>query len=110
MTIGSAWTLDAVLAAARERGRPARVQVKVDTGLARNGILTDWSELVHAVARAEAEGAITVHGVWSHFAYADAPSTPRCGPSRSASSRRVPSSSAPVCDRRCATSPTLPRR
>ena len=76
VTIGSAWTLDAVLAAARERGRPARVQVKVDTGLARNGILTDWSELVHAVARAEAEGAITVHGVWSHFAYADAPQHP----------------------------------
>ena len=76
VTIGSPWTLDAVLAAARERGRPARVQVKVDTGLARNGILTDWSEMVHAVARAEAEGAVTVTGVWSHFAYADAPQHP----------------------------------
>jgi alanine racemase len=76
VTVGSAWTLDAVLAAARERGRPARVQVKVDTGLARNGILTDWSEMVHAVARAEAEGAVTVTGVWSHFAYADAPQHP----------------------------------
>jgi alanine racemase len=76
VTVGSPWTLDAVLAAARERGRPARVQVKVDTGLARNGILTDWSEMVHAVARAEAEGAVTVRGVWSHFAYADAPQHP----------------------------------
>jgi len=76
VTVGSPWTLDAVLAAARERGRPARVQVKVDTGLARNGILTDWSEMVHAVARAEAEGAVTVTGVWSHFAYADAPQHP----------------------------------
>ena len=76
VTVGSAWTLDAVIAAARERGRPARVQVKVDTGLARNGILTDWSEMVHAVARAEAEGAVTVTGVWSHFAYADAPQHP----------------------------------
>ena len=76
VTVGSPWTLDAVLAAARERGRPARVQVKVDTGLARNGILTDWSEMVHTVARAEAEGAVTVTGVWSHFAYADAPQHP----------------------------------
>ena len=76
VTIGSPWTLDAVVAAARERGRPARVQVKVDTGLARNGILTDWSEMVHVVARAQAEGAVTVTGVWSHFAYADAPQHP----------------------------------
>ena len=76
VTVGSPWTLEAVLAAARERGRPARVQVKVDTGLARNGILTDWSEMVHEVARAEAEGAVTVTGVWSHFAYADAPQHP----------------------------------
>ena len=76
VTIGSPWTLDAVVAAARERGRPARVQVKVDTGLARNGILTDWSEMVQVVARAQAEGAVTVTGVWSHFAYADAPQHP----------------------------------
>jgi alanine racemase len=76
VTIGSPWTLDAVLAAARRRGRPARVQVKVDTGLARNGILTDWPEMVQAVARAQAEGAVTVTGVWSHFAYADAPQHP----------------------------------
>ena len=46
VTVGSGWTLDAVVAAARERGRPARVQVKVDTGLGRGGILTDWSEMV----------------------------------------------------------------
>ncbi len=76
VTVGSAWTLDAVLTAARERGRPVRVQVKVDTGLARNGILTDWPDLVRALARAEAEGAVTGTGVWSHFAYADAPLHP----------------------------------
>ena len=60
VTVGSGWTLDAVAAAARERGRPARVQVKVDTGLGRGGILTDWSEMVQRVARAQAEGAIEV--------------------------------------------------
>jgi alanine racemase len=41
VTVGSDWTLDAVTAVARERGRPARVQVKVDTGLGRGGVLTD---------------------------------------------------------------------
>jgi alanine racemase len=76
VTIGSPWTLEAVLAAARERGRAARVQVKVDTGLGRNGVLTDWAEVVAAVARARAEGVIEVTGVWSHFAYADAPQHP----------------------------------
>ncbi|HET7823287.1 MAG TPA: alanine racemase [Ornithinibacter sp.] len=76
VTIGSGWTLDAVVAAARERGRPARVQVKVDTGLGRGGILTDWSEMVARVATAQAEGAIEVTGVWSHFAWADAPQHP----------------------------------
>jgi alanine racemase len=76
VTVGSGWTLDAVVGAARERGRPARVQVKVDTGLGRGGVLTDWSEMVQQVARAQAEGAIEVTGVWSHFAWADAPQHP----------------------------------
>ncbi|HZB67528.1 MAG TPA: alanine racemase [Ornithinibacter sp.] len=76
VTVGSPWTLDAVVAAAREGGRAARVQVKVDTGLGRGGILTDWSEMVHEIARAEAEGAVQVTGVWSHLAWADAPQHP----------------------------------
>ncbi len=76
VTVGSAWTLDAVRAAATERGRPARVQVKVDTGLGRGGVLEDWPEMVAALATAQAEGAVEVTGVWSHFAWADAPSHP----------------------------------
>ncbi len=76
VTVGSAWSLEAVLAAARERGRPARVQAKVDTGLGRGGVLTDWPEMVAALARAQAEGAVEVTGVWSHFAWADAPQHP----------------------------------
>ena len=98
MTVGSDWTLDAVTAAARERGRPARVQVKVDTGLGRGGILTDWSEMVpgsrrrrpRARSRSPASGR-TSRGPTRR-------STRPCGPSRSASSRRPPSSSGPGCD------------
>jgi alanine racemase len=76
LTVGSAWSLDAVVAAARARGRVVPVQVKVDTGLGRGGVLTDWPEMVAALARAEAEGAVRVSGVWSHFAWADAPQHP----------------------------------
>lgn len=76
VTVGSTWSVDAVLAAARERGAPARIQVKVDTGLGRGGILTDWPQLVARLAAAQAEGAVEVTGVWSHFAWADAPQHP----------------------------------
>ncbi len=76
VAIGSAWTLDVVRAAAVERGRPVRVQVKVDTGLGRGGVLEDWSEMVAALAGAQAEGAVEVTGVFSHFAWADAPDHP----------------------------------
>ena len=76
VTVGSMWSLDAVLAAARVRGAPARIQVKVDTGLGRGGILTDWPQLVARLAAAQAEGAVEVTGVWSHFAWADAPQHP----------------------------------
>ena len=76
VTVGSAWTLEAVVAAARDSGRTARVQVKVDTGLGRGGILTDWSDMVHQVARVQASGMVEVTGVWSHLAWADAPQHP----------------------------------
>jgi alanine racemase len=71
------WQLDEVLAAARRVGRPARVHLKIDTGLGRNGAgPADWPELVTAAGRAQAEGAVVVAGIWSHFAYADAPGHP----------------------------------
>lgn len=61
-----------VAAAAREAGRPARVQLKVDTGLSRGGTRPEaWPALCVAAARAEADGMVRVTGVWSHFAHAD---------------------------------------
>ncbi|QKE85745.1 alanine racemase [Arthrobacter sp. NEB 688] len=76
LTVGSRWNLDAVVAVARERGTTADVQAKVDTGLGRGGVLTDWSEFTTALAVAVAEGAVRVTGTWSHFAWADAPQHP----------------------------------
>ena len=74
------WQLETVIAAVREQGHPARVHLKVDTGLCRNGAyVTDWPDLVTAAAKAQAAGEIQVVGVWSHFAYADAPGHPTIG-------------------------------
>ncbi|AZK96001.1 MULTISPECIES: alanine racemase [Streptomyces] len=77
MSVSGMWALAEVTAAAREAGRPARIQLKADTGLGRNGCQpADWAELVAAARAAEAEGAVRVTGVWSHFARADEPGHP----------------------------------
>ena len=67
---------ESVVDTARRTGRTVRVQAKVDTGLARGGVLTDWTEFCSALVRAASEGAIEVTGTWSHFAWADAPQHP----------------------------------
>ncbi len=80
VSVSGQWQLDAVRAAAREAGRAARVHLKIDTGLSRNGCyVADWPDLVAAVAKAQAAGEVAVIGVWSHFAYADAPGHPAIG-------------------------------
>ncbi|AUH41106.1 alanine racemase [Streptomyces sp. CMB-StM0423] len=77
ITVSGLWALRELLPAARAAGRTARVQLKADTGLGRNGCLAaDWPGLVAAARAAEAEGAIEVTGVWSHFACADEPGHP----------------------------------
>ncbi len=77
LSVSSGWQLDAVTAGARTTGRPARVHLKIDTGLSRNGCYPDdWPELLAGAAEAQAAGEVEVVGVWSHFAYADAPGHP----------------------------------
>jgi alanine racemase len=63
---------------ARRAGRPARVQLKADTGLGRNGCQPgpDWHELVGAALDAERAGLLRITGLWSHFACADEPGHP----------------------------------
>lgn len=69
--------LEEIAVAARVANRQARVHLKLDTGLSRNGATAgDWPDLLTAAAKAEADGTIEVVGVWSHFAYADAPGHP----------------------------------
>lgn len=77
VSLSGVWALREAVAAARACGRTARVQLKADTGLGRNGCPPeDWPELVAAARAAEAAGTVTVTGVWSHFACADEPGHP----------------------------------
>ncbi|MFI9826821.1 alanine racemase [Streptomyces sp. NPDC051913] len=78
VSVSGMWALREVVDAARAAGRTARVQLKGDTGLGRNGCQpgADWAELVGHAVRAEAEGVVRITGLWSHFACADEPGHP----------------------------------
>jgi alanine racemase len=69
--------LDEIAAAATSGSSPARVQVKVDTGLSRGGAtVADWPALVARAHQLVEEGTITLTGIWSHFACSDEPDHP----------------------------------
>ncbi|WP_316747392.1 alanine racemase [Streptomyces herbicida] len=78
VSLSGMWALREVTEAARAAGAPARVQLKADTGLGRNGCQpgADWAELVGAALSAEREGLVRITGLWSHFACADEPGHP----------------------------------
>lgn len=69
--------LDRIVEAAAKADRPARVHLKIDTGLSRNGCPAElWPALVRAAAEAQWTGRLTVVAVWSHLACADEPGHP----------------------------------
>lgn len=70
--VSSSRHLAAIVAAARAVGTTAIVTVKVDTGLNRNGVArADWPDFLTDLARAQAEGAVRLRGVFTHLAHAD---------------------------------------
>lgn len=74
VAVSSASALTEVVAAARAVGRTARVHLKVDTGLGRNGLTpVDLADLLPGALRVQAEGAVALVGIWSHLAFADEP-------------------------------------
>lgn len=78
--VSGLWALHEAAEAGRAAGRPARVQLKADTGLGRNGCLAaDWPDLVGEALKAQADGHVRVTGLWSHFACADEPGHPSIG-------------------------------
>ena len=75
VSVSWTWVLADICAAAREVGRPARVHVKIDTGMSRAGsTLADLSALASALRMATDDGLVDVVGAWSHMSRADDPS------------------------------------
>ena len=66
-----------VIKAAKKIGKKAKIHIKVDTGLGRNGVMpNDLADLTSLLEEATANGLVEVVAVWTHFALADAPSSP----------------------------------
>lgn len=75
LSVSWTWVLADICAAAREAGRPARVHVKIDTGMSRAGsTLADLPALASALRMAADDGLVDVVGAWSHMSRADDPS------------------------------------
>ena len=80
ISVSSQRQLEVVTAVATELDGTARVHLKIDTGLSRNGATrADWPDLVAAAAKAAAAGQVHNVGIWSHFVYADLPGHPTIG-------------------------------
>ena len=78
--VNSLESLEAISTAASIVGKPARLHVKVDTGLGRNGVtMYDLPDLISALKQAQNSGTVNVVGVMSHFAYADEPNNSTIG-------------------------------
>ncbi|WGL53270.1 alanine racemase [Nocardioides sp. BP30] len=67
----------AVRAGRGATGRPARVQLKVDTGLSRGGATAaQWPEVVARARAGERDGTWRITGIWSHFSTSEIPEDP----------------------------------
>lgn len=66
--VGNAALLEDVAAAAGDATKAARVHLKIDTGLHRNGIRPEeWPAVVDRARGLESRGEVEVVGVWSHI-------------------------------------------
>lgn len=73
----SGWDLDAIAEAAKRVETPARIHIKVDTGLGRNGsTMADLPGLLQRASEYQEAGLLRVVGIFSHLAVADEPERP----------------------------------
>src|SRR3954464_15805980 len=75
LSAGAPWEIDELAAGVTDR--PARVHLKIDTGMSRGGAVPEeWPALIRAALRAQAAGQIEIKGIWSHLAQSDEPKSP----------------------------------
>lgn len=77
LSVSSEQSLVDVVSAARVVGKVARIHIKVDTGLTRNGVpRSSWASVFQAAHAAQSDGFVEIVGIWSHLASADEPVDP----------------------------------
>ncbi len=77
LSISCEQSLIDVVSAAWGLGKRARIHIKVDTGLTRNGVpRSSWGSVFEAARVAQDEGHVEIVGIWSHLASADEPEDP----------------------------------
>ncbi|GAA2526001.1 alanine racemase [Rarobacter incanus] len=77
VSVASLDALARVQRAALGLGLTARIHVKVDTGLGRNGVTAgQWEDFAESLQYALTVGSIEVVGIWSHLAFGDEPGNP----------------------------------
>lgn len=70
--ISAPWALEAAAATASRVGRPARIHLKVDTGLGRGGVTeAQLPQVLQAAIDYQRTGSVQVVGIFSHLACAD---------------------------------------
>src|SRR5262249_47027202 len=80
LSAGTAGLIEEIAAAARQAGRPARLHLKVDTGMSRGGATARaWPDVVGAALAAQARGGIGVLWGFSPLACAGMPGHPSMG-------------------------------
>lgn len=69
--VGSAEYLTRIIARAHRLGLRARIHLKIDTGLHRNGLRPEeWAQTIADVRAGETAGELELVGIWSHLAEA----------------------------------------
>ena len=80
LAINGVASVIAIASAAESVGKTARVHIKVDTGLSRNGVtIADLPAVLREITTAQRAGHIEFIGVMSHLAFADEPLHPTVG-------------------------------
>jgi alanine racemase len=72
LSAGAPWEIDELAAGVTDR--PARVHLKIDTGMSRGGAVPEeWPALIRSALREVKTGRIEIKGIWSHLASSDEP-------------------------------------
>jgi alanine racemase len=75
LSAGAPWEIDELAAGVTDR--PARVHLKIDTGMSRGGAVPEeWPTLVKAALKEVRAGRIEITGIWSHLSSSDEPKSP----------------------------------